>query len=54
LRTRPFSVPRVWRPSVTTISAGSGGRCAVCLEYYQEGDPIVVVDDEWVHEECEP
>jgi hypothetical protein len=39
---------------VTTIEAGHDSRCGVCDGPIRKGDLIVVVDDEWCHERCEP
>jgi hypothetical protein len=39
---------------MTAIEAGHDSRCGVCDEPIRKGDLIVVVDDEWCHERCEP
>ena len=34
------------------IEATHESRCTICDLRIYEGDPIVCVDDEWVHEDC--
>lgn len=34
------------------VRAGQDGRCGICDEPIFEGDPIVVVEEEWCHVEC--
>lgn len=34
------------------VTAGFDGRCGHCQEPICEGDPIVLADGEWVHEDC--
>jgi hypothetical protein len=38
---------------MAAVEAKRAGRCGVCQQPIEEGDRIVCVDDEWVHEECE-
>lgn len=35
------------------VEATFRSRCGVCDEPIEEGDAIVCVDDEWIHEHCE-
>lgn len=35
------------------VLAEFSGRCGVCDEDIKPGDEIVLVDDEWVHADCE-
>ena len=38
---------------MTAVEAQFESRCSACGEVIDVGDPIVAVDDEWIHEECE-
>jgi len=35
-----------------TVPASWESRCTICDEKIFEGDPITLVDGEWVHAEC--
>lgn len=38
---------------MSAIEAREEGRCGACDEPINVGDPIVCMDDEWIHEDCE-
>jgi hypothetical protein len=37
---------------VKPVEATHNGRCTLCDEAINEGEAIVKVDDEWVHDDC--
>lgn len=39
-------------PSLSPVLARFDSKCGICLDTIFEGDPMVKVEEEWVHEDC--